>query len=852
MNYSDFQNQASSEKITLAILQASKRLMGWVNHAGDVFKMTSFDMPILVSVKEGLSSYTEVASIGEVTASSFYHDKENQTLYVETSDSTNPNGKFIYVTRKFFFSNVPVTVPFDLGTGEEVYFEPQIKSTSQFGVEMDTVNQQNEAIEGSGSLVLYNDQDFWLNTFDKYIFDNQICQIYSWNRNLDASEAKKLFDGRVESKDYSTTQISFKMTDKLGELKGTIPLAAISELGLSNDADLNQAKQRMVLGRLNGYRPINVDVLQDGVYTITGTIAVTNNSASIVGTGTSFLTELVPEDRLVIEGNEYTVNAITSDTSATVSDVVVTASGSGLPGILSSSQPKRYTNRVWKLAGHVLRQPTMTIQAGSTTSKLTLSTTKDLYNGDTLYIGDLGSGEQVVINEVINESIVTLSTSTSFIYPIDTIVHRPSVQKVFMDNVQLRFYRDYTVDPDTAMLYISDSAEENAAPTIESVEQITITNGSKVVTGVGTSFKAYLKPGYIVRPKGTTSWFQILAVDSDTQLTLTRNFTGVTETDYVQYKNYVFDNSESVLSCEVLGRTVDGTSSGDLLKTAPRIVKALLQDANLGDSFNAESFTTADNYFPEELAFAIPEKFDDSDTTTYRDVINKVNKSVFGLLIQNTEFELVYEPLRPVVDPSFRLFEESDIFNLKVKSTNKNMIKTSYVNYNRREYDYLVGDGLISTLENSSDIASFILGTNNTKTYESYLVKEADANRLSRRWLFLLETATSQVTFSTKLQAADLNVNDIICVDHRKMYTRFSGTSPRKFLAIETIKKNGDEVTITAVDLSNAFNRIALITDSNQSYINADEDTRGLAGYYTDQYGLIDNDSDSSNTNLIW
>lgn len=851
MSYSDFQNSPVSEKITLAVLQASKRLMGWSLHSGDVYKIT-IDIPVIVSLKADQDNYQEVSSIDSIVESSYYHDENNNTIYLKTSDSTHPNGKFIYVIRKWFFSNTPLTLPHDLNTGGEVYWEPMIKSTSQFGVEIDTVNQQNEAIEGSGSLVLYNDQDFWIDIFDKWVFDNQICQIYSWNRELEPSDAKKLFDGKVESKDYSATKITFKMGDKLAELKGTIPLDSISSLNLDNDSSLDQAKQRMIFGRLQGFVPINVDVLKDGEFEIDGTVSITNGSDTVSGTGTSFKSQLVPEDVLVINGDEYTIGSISSDTSLSLTDIVDDATVSGVTAKLSPKNPKRYKNRIWKLAGHTLRQPSITVQNGSSTSLLVLSSTKDLYDGDTIYLGTLGSGELTIINEVINDTVVTLSTSLSIIPPIDTVVHRPCVQKAKMDNIELQYYRDYLVDPDNATLTIRDNAEVNAAPTSESVESATFTNGSDIVTGSGTSFKSYLKAGDVIRPKGTADWYQILSVDSDTQIQLIEDYSDINKTDNVQYKSYVFSNNESVLNCEVLGRTYDGTSTGELLKTAPNIVKSLLTDANLSDYIDTDSFNGAVDYFTEELAFSIPENYDDDSSTTYKEVINKVNKSVFGLLIQNSDFKFNYELLQPVINSDYRLFTEADILDIKVKQTNKNMIKTSYVKFNRKEYNSEVKDELITTVSNTSDTATYLLKTNNTKTYDSYLVSEEDAQRLSKRWLFLLETSTSQVTFKTKMQAADLNVNDIICIHHRKMYKRFSGTSSRKYLAIESIQKSGDGVTITAVDLSNAFNRIALITDNIKNYSESSEDTRALAGFITDQYGLIDNEPETFNTNLIW
>lgn len=64
--------------------------------------------------------------------------------------------------------------------------------------------------------------------------------------------------------------------------------------------------------------------------TMTGTIAVTNGSATVTGTSTLFTTELIVGDKIKIATVEYTVNTITSNTSMTLTTNYsgTTASGS--------------------------------------------------------------------------------------------------------------------------------------------------------------------------------------------------------------------------------------------------------------------------------------------------------------------------------------------------------------------------------------------------------------------------------------------------------------------------------------------------------------------------------------------
>ncbi|MGF3028105.1 hypothetical protein ACQVP2_35620 [Methylobacterium aquaticum] len=54
-----------------------------------------------------------------------------------------------------------------------------------------------------------------------------------------------------------------------------------------------------------------------------------------------------------------------------------------------------------------------------------------------------------------------------------------------------------------------------------SVGTITLTNGSRTVTGTGTKFVANVLPGFLLIPVGGTAAV-IAEVNSDTQLTLAR------------------------------------------------------------------------------------------------------------------------------------------------------------------------------------------------------------------------------------------------------------------------------------------------------------------------------------------
>lgn len=284
MQYSDFQDMASSEKITLCMLNASSRLMGWTLDSGSIYKVTLTGI-IVDGVEDSGTAYTAATSIVGTTASKYFYDVTASTLYLRTTGSDNPNGRFIVLRQKLCFANVPITLPHDLATGEDVEFVPLLQSTSEFGVSIDIISQNAEALEGSGNVTFVNDLDFWRKNYDKLFFENQECKVYSYNRGLAASAALLIFKGLVEKRSYSNSRVSFQLKDQFAQLRSLLSLGTIADLAERTGSDLATARQRMILGSVQGHRPVNIDQVLDG-YPLTGTVSITFNTSILTGVGT--------------------------------------------------------------------------------------------------------------------------------------------------------------------------------------------------------------------------------------------------------------------------------------------------------------------------------------------------------------------------------------------------------------------------------------------------------------------------------------------------------------------------------------------------------------------------------------
>ena len=228
--YADFQNQNVSEKIALVKVQAGQRLMAWELHSGSIYKLEDFDYAVIKEITENGVLLVEVFDIASVTAGKWYNDRENKVIYLRASDSTHPNGKFLSMLFWVFWSTHGVALPNDLGSGTQVYWEPLVKSTSSFGVELDNDQQIGFAIEGQGTINLLNDGSYWDEKYEGWIFEQQPVLIYSFGNDLDPSEAKLIFKGMVNGKSFSSQAVTFKLKDTLASLRSEYPLPKLSEL----------------------------------------------------------------------------------------------------------------------------------------------------------------------------------------------------------------------------------------------------------------------------------------------------------------------------------------------------------------------------------------------------------------------------------------------------------------------------------------------------------------------------------------------------------------------------------------------------------------------------------------------
>jgi hypothetical protein len=853
--YDEFQSLESSEKEGLIIVECAKRLMGWVLHSGSVYKITNLPLNVLSPnspIQDSGVALTAATTIAGCTAGKYYLDRDANIIYLRTSDSVNPNGKFISCTFRMFFSRSGVNLPNDLASGFEVHWEGMLQSTSEFSVGLDNRYQLGSAIEGSGSITLSNDQDFWKPYFDKFYFDNQRVFVYSWSPLLPATEAKLIFKGAINGKSYSPTKISFKLSDNLNELRAPIPLSYLSDYaGAKIPASMNFAFQRKIYGYLYGHRPTNIDQVADG-YELPGTFSITGGGTSITGSGTNFLTSLTPGDVLIFSGDDstkkVTIEDVTTNTAATITEAYSGITKSSVTAMIIPQRSKTYTNRVFLIAGHALRQPSTTVTSARATTYFAVVDATDIRAGDLVLV----DGESATVSRVSGNTII-LATALTLIPSAGSTVVRPPVSAVYLDQNRLVVTRDYSVNAASGTLTLTSSAEFNVTPVEKLKGTVAFTNASAAVVGTGTLFTSELQVGDWIRSSGQADYFEVFKITDDTHITLRTNSTYTVSglAGYAKKPKYYTEGS-SVLSCDTLGATDDGTTNGVLLKTAPQIVSQILTDIGLGSLINQISFDTAEALTSTRLGLAIPQNMADTKSPNARDVITKINQSDFGSLVQNSDFELEYHVLRPKKS-ALTQFREHDALNMAIDSVSDSLAKVAIVDYLFKEADPTTGTKSFASQSSTSQSAQYLAKTVKEFRTQTLLVDPTDALIFANRWGKIFEVAASVIKLDTKMQAARLNVGDVVDLSHEKLYYRVGSTSSRKIAAIQSVKKSVNATSIELEDLANAFSRCFIISDDNaNNWTNAGADDKATYGFITDDYGMQNNDPDTFGSSIIW
>lgn len=305
----DYINATTSEKITLVHLSAATQVFNFTDLGSNRYSKQS--KYIITDIKGFTQTNNTLVDIGE-----WYFDIPNKILYIGTDQDISTTK--IVATIRLFFSDAPVKSTWNLQDNEqEVEYDARVLSNPTFKSSVGT-DQKGSSLTNSGTLKLENNDGYFDDIFDFLVFENKEVIVYSWNRYLKPSEKQILFKGNIYNKSFTSESVSFQIKDAYTRIEESISLIQYTELDNVSNKYLNQYKRR-IYGKVNELLVRSVDQVANG-YTLTGTVS-TNISAdaNVTGLGTLFTTELVVNDNIEIDSQEFKVESISNNTTMVIS-----------------------------------------------------------------------------------------------------------------------------------------------------------------------------------------------------------------------------------------------------------------------------------------------------------------------------------------------------------------------------------------------------------------------------------------------------------------------------------------------------------------------------------------------------
>ena len=362
---------------------------------------------------------------------------------------------------------------------------------------------------------------------------------------------------------------------------------------------------------------------------------------------------------------------------------------------------------------------------------------------------------------------------------------------------------------------------------------LVFTNGSRTITTTATvDLRTIVNPRDWISKDSVTelAFYEILDVREQT-ITLRTAFAGTTQTTTGLRKNVSVADDDALVTANCLGIEV----SGEWIKTPAQAVRHLvLNDAGFS-SVNEASFAKAGAECEFILSLPIPERIGDQ-RPLIKDVITKINESVFGSLYGNSAWQICYSILNQEKTSSLQSLKDDDVISFDVVSDQK-IINAVKVNY--RPYTDIYGGGAaFETYTQESDFVNRLIGIKNTEERTIYLYEDDKAKIIAQRILFFRSMSTCKVQVKAKLNLALTSVNDKMYIEFDRLFKRYGGKDRRKVGVVTSVKKNGLDTDVEFTDLGNIFNRVPAIAPNTViDYATASRDDVVRWGF------VLDNDT---------
>ena len=267
MSYADLLEDETVKSNYLAILKPRRRVTDFAVFSGSVYSV-SFDYGDVTSVYVDGVALTE-AFTTSLSAGQYYWDYDNQTLYVRTSTSGNPNSVSTIVTYAIYVSTFDAHFyadPLD-DSSRVVYYEPHIVKSPEIK-ETNSDSFFGFLPSQSSSITLNNAE----HVYEKHLYDSSFNRadiyVYHWLDELEVANLKLVYSGNMSDVSYDQNKISIKTYDPNKYLDEEFRNPSGDNFySYDTFPSLNpnsfSKPIRQIYGRVDGFIPVNVDYVQD-------------------------------------------------------------------------------------------------------------------------------------------------------------------------------------------------------------------------------------------------------------------------------------------------------------------------------------------------------------------------------------------------------------------------------------------------------------------------------------------------------------------------------------------------------------------------------------------------------------
>ena len=477
MTYQTYAQQPVSQKTTLVTIEGKEKIINFTQSGTTYTK-------VLDHFVVGLTI--------DGTGTTFTYTSSTKTLSFDfTGTITSAN---IIVTYQFYFADRPVILHRNIidDTSDAVEWESRIERVPAFNTQL-SFGKNNKTIVGNGNLVLDNSDRYFNELFKTIRFDNKQFVAYSYDINQTDNSFQKIYEGVLNNASLRNEQVTFSIKDSIFNLNQEVPFMEQFTSEEVIERHTSRFKKR-ILGFVNGMSVQSVSQLGDG-YSLTGTITGISGSNQINGTGTTFLSELAPRDKIIIGSTELTVRKIISNNFLLVAETL-TGTVSTSSALVRPSKPWYNTNRTYSICSRPIHRSETTITDLNDRKRLFVASTTGFEPNNKVVI----SNETYVIDRVTvisNTPVLELdrTLSPNNLPSVGDTVTEQEVQQVKLYNEPI-LDSDFSVtnpgfnvinSTDECFLNLSNTAEMNIAPEGTFGNDVTaVANSNFIILGTPT------------------------------------------------------------------------------------------------------------------------------------------------------------------------------------------------------------------------------------------------------------------------------------------------------------------------------------------------------------------------------